>query len=171
MSKANSQRMLAATVPLLLVSTTILARRVIDAPSPARPAPPAVAVLLAVGDSASLYLSGGGGSAMAPIAPHYEAVADPFRTVAALAPRSVAPGNSPLPAYDAPTPAPPRRPALSAILITDSRRAAVIDEQLVGVGDALADGARVTAVEQNFVIVTARDGSRRQLTLPNGGGI
>lgn len=157
-------------MPLLLVFTTILARRVIDAPSPARQAPPAVAALLAVGDSASLFLAGKEGGVMSPLVPHYEAVADPFRATA-LAPRAVAQVKR---SFRADTPSATVRervPALSAILITDSRRVAVIDERLVGIGDLLADGTRVTAVERNFVIVTASDGSRRHLTLPDAGGV
>jgi hypothetical protein len=160
-----------ATVPLLLVFTTTLARRAIDAPSPARPAPAAVAVLLAEGDSASLFLAGSAGGVMAPLVPQYEAVADPFRATAAPAPRAVAQVSRSSFADATRAPARERRPALSAILITDSRRAAVIDERLVGIGDVLADGTRVTAVERNFVIVTAGDGSRRRLTLPDAGGV
>jgi hypothetical protein len=154
-------------MPLLLVFTTILARRIIDAPSPARQAPPAVAALLAVGDSASLFLAGKEGGVMSPLVPHYEAVADPFRAT----PRAVAQVDR---SFRADTPSATVRervPALSAILITDSRRAAVIDERLVGIGDLLADGARVTAIERNLVIVTASDGSRRLLTLPDAGGV
>jgi hypothetical protein len=69
-------------------------------------------------------------------------------------------------------PATPRRTwALTAILITDVRRVAVINEQLVAVGDALPGGGRVAAVERDHVVVITADGSRRQLNLPDAGGV
>ncbi len=92
---------------------------------------------------------------------------DPFGRSAARVDASP-PGATATPA---PVSATPRARAwtLTAILITDSRRAAVIDEQLVGVGDALPGGGRVIAVERDHVVVTTADGARRQLTLPDGG--
>jgi Flp pilus assembly protein CpaB len=58
--------------------------------------------------------------------------------------------------------------SLTAILISDQRSVAVIDEAVVGVGDRLPDGARVDAIQSDRVVVVERNGQRRVLTLTTG---
>jgi hypothetical protein len=57
---------------------------------------------------------------------------------------------------------------LTAILISDDRSVAVIDEMVVSVGDKLPDGARVDAIRSDRVSVVERNGQRRVLTLTTG---
>lgn len=58
---------------------------------------------------------------------------------------------------------------LTAILIADERRVAVIDEATVRVGDVLRDGARVSAIQADRVWVVEKDGRWQMLTLtPRG---
>jgi hypothetical protein len=57
--------------------------------------------------------------------------------------------------------------ALTAILISDERRVAVIDEATVRVGDVLRDGARVSAIQADRVWVVEKNGQWRMLTLSN----
>jgi hypothetical protein len=59
--------------------------------------------------------------------------------------------------------------ALTAILISDKRRVAVIDDAAVGVGDVLRDGARVSAIQPDRVWVVEKNGRWRMLTLSNQG--
>jgi hypothetical protein len=54
---------------------------------------------------------------------------------------------------------------LTAILISDQRRVAVIDEATVGVGDVLRDGARISAIQADRVWVVQKNGQWRMLTL------
>jgi hypothetical protein len=58
---------------------------------------------------------------------------------------------------------------LSAILVADHRRVAVIDDAAVGVGDLLPDGARVSAIQPNRVFVVDSKGRWQTLTLTNRG--
>ena len=57
---------------------------------------------------------------------------------------------------------------LSAILVADDRRVAVIDDAAVGVGDVLPDGARVSAIQPNRVFVVDSKGRWQTLTLTKG---
>ncbi|MFI5230225.1 MAG: hypothetical protein ACHQWU_14215 [Gemmatimonadales bacterium] len=57
---------------------------------------------------------------------------------------------------------------LSAVLITQSRRAAVINDVLVDLGGRIAGGPRLTAVERDHVVLTDANGVRRTLTLSDG---
>ena len=57
----------------------------------------------------------------------------------------------------------------SAILITQDRRSAVIDDQIVSVGDVLGGGARVVAIERDHVEIVTPAGVRRRLTVQPGG--
>jgi len=59
--------------------------------------------------------------------------------------------------------------ALTAILIADERRVAVIDDAIVRVGDVLRGGARVAAIHPDRVSVVEKDGRWRTLTLTNRG--
>lgn len=76
-------------------------------------------------------------------------------------------------AYGAATPtvptAPPGGPRLTAILVADERRVAVIDEETVTVGAMLRDGARVAAILPDRVWVAERNGRRHMLTLSTRG--
>ena len=57
---------------------------------------------------------------------------------------------------------------LTAILIADERRIAVIDETTVKVGDTLRDGARVASIQADRVWLSDRNGRMRMLTLSIG---
>jgi len=50
---------------------------------------------------------------------------------------------------------------VSSILFEDSKRSAILNNAWVNVGDALAGGARVTAIERKYVIVTDAKGNRQ----------
>ena len=54
---------------------------------------------------------------------------------------------------------------MTAILIADERRVAVIDEATFKVGDVLRDGARVSAIQADRVWVVEKDGRWQMLTL------
>lgn len=58
---------------------------------------------------------------------------------------------------------------LTAILVADQRRVAVIDDTAVSVGDLLRDGARVSAIQLDRVFVVETNGRWRTLTLTNRG--
>lgn len=58
---------------------------------------------------------------------------------------------------------------LTAILVADERRVAVIDEATVSVGDVLRDGARVSAIQPDRVFLVEKNGRWRTLTLTNRG--
>lgn len=58
---------------------------------------------------------------------------------------------------------------LTAILIADERRVAVIDEATVGVGGVLRDGARVSAIQPDRVWVVEKNGRWQMLTLTTRG--
>lgn len=58
---------------------------------------------------------------------------------------------------------------LSAILITDNRRAAVINEGLVGVGDQLPGGIRVKSIERDRVVIEEPNGTAHTLIMAGGG--
>lgn len=68
------------------------------------------------------------------------------------------------------TPSTPRpRWLLSAILITDNRKAAVINEGLVSAGDQLPDGTRVISIERDQVVIEESNGTRHTLMMAGGG--
>ena len=58
--------------------------------------------------------------------------------------------------------------SVSATMVTGSRSAAIIDDQLVYVGDALPGGGRLTAVERDCVTVTDAKGASHVLTVKEG---
>lgn len=74
-----------------------------------------------------------------------------------------------------PAPAPARAPAVesgwvaSAILITNDRRSAVVNDEIVSVGDVVPGGARVVAIERDRVVIVTPAGVRRTLTVQPGG--
>ncbi len=149
---------------LVVLAAALASRRVIDRPAPTRVIPDTTSQR-AADDSIDRYLAPVPAAAL-PANPAFLVglAADPFRGIAPPAP-------VPSGVVAARPPRPPAQSwALTAILITDARRAAVIDEQLVGVGDMLAGGGRVLAVEKDYVLVTTANGARRQLSLPNTGG-
>lgn len=57
------------------------------------------------------------------------------------------------------------RNVVSAILIANDRRVAVIDETLVSVGSTLPGGFRVTAIENDHIVIVTPDGVRRMLAI------
>lgn len=58
---------------------------------------------------------------------------------------------------------------LTAILIADERRVAVIDEATVTIGDVLRDGSRVSAIQPDRVWVVEKNGRWQVLTLTTRG--
>lgn len=58
---------------------------------------------------------------------------------------------------------------LTAILVADERRVAVVDDAAVSVGSVLRDGARVAAIQPDRVFVVEKNGRWRTLTLTNRG--
>jgi hypothetical protein len=73
-----------------------------------------------------------------------------------------------------PANAPTVRPAdagrrLTALLIADDRRVAVVDDSLVSVGDLLRDGSRVSAIQPDGVWIIEKSGKWRLLTLSRAG--
>lgn len=58
--------------------------------------------------------------------------------------------------------------SLTAILVADERRVAVIDDETVTVGATLPDGARVAAILPDRVWVVEKNGRRHMLTLTRG---
>ena len=62
-----------------------------------------------------------------------------------------------------------RSRVLTAILVSDDRQVAVIDDEVVRVGDVLPDGARVSAIQPNKVFVVDSKGRWQTLTLTNRG--
>lgn len=59
----------------------------------------------------------------------------------------------------------PQGRQLTAILVADERRVAVIDDEAVTVGATLVDGARVAAILPDRVWVVEKSGRRYMLTL------
>jgi len=76
-------------------------------------------------------------------------------------------------AHEVSPPTVPASPAhgggLTAILVADQGRVAVIDDKLVSVGDMLADSARVSSIQDDRVWVVEKNGRWRMLTLANRG--
>lgn len=60
--------------------------------------------------------------------------------------------------------------SLSAILMVGERRAAIINDVLMHAGDMLPGGTRLTAVEDDRVVLTDPAGASRTITLTNGEG-
>ena len=58
---------------------------------------------------------------------------------------------------------------VSSILFEESRRSAIVNNAWVNVGDPLEGGARVTAIERKYVIVTDANGNRHVLPIQGGG--
>ncbi len=89
---------------------------------------------------------------------------DPFETTASGGAAGVA-SAAPVPTVNA-----SRRPArqLTAILIADDIPVAVIDGEVVSVGDVLPDGARIASIREDRVSLLERGGQWRVLTLSSG---
>lgn len=95
---------------------------------------------------------------------------DPFDDDAGRAGRSTVASGATIPTVpSAPTARPQGGRHLTAILIADERRVAVIDESTVKVGDVLRDGARVSAIQPDRVWVVEKDGRWQLLTLTTRG--
>jgi hypothetical protein len=54
---------------------------------------------------------------------------------------------------------------LTAILVADNRPVAVIDDEVVSVGDLLRDGTRVARIQSERVFLVEKNGKWRTLTL------
>lgn len=95
---------------------------------------------------------------------------DPFESRGGREPRAaVASGVATPTVPSAPTVRPQGGRLLTAILIADERRVAVIDEATVKVGDVLRDGSRVSAIQADRVWVVEKDGRWQMLTLTSRG--
>jgi hypothetical protein len=57
---------------------------------------------------------------------------------------------------------------LTAILVANDRPVAVIDNEVVGLGDSLRGGARVSRIQSDRVFLIEKDGKWRTLTLAPG---
>jgi hypothetical protein len=57
---------------------------------------------------------------------------------------------------------------LTAILVANNRPIAVINDEVVGVGDVLRDGARVSRIQSERVFLVEKNGQWRTLTLAAG---
>jgi hypothetical protein len=57
---------------------------------------------------------------------------------------------------------------LTAILIADNKPIAVVSDEVVGVGDFLKDGARVSRIQSDRVFLIEKNGKWRTLTLAQG---
>ena len=57
---------------------------------------------------------------------------------------------------------------LTAILVANNRPVAVIDNDVVGVGDTLRGGARISRIQSDRVFLIEKDGKWRTLTLAQG---
>ena len=68
----------------------------------------------------------------------------------------------------APTVSSGRTRQLTAILVADNRPVAVIDDEVVSVGDVLRDGARVARIQTERVFLVEKNGKWRTLTLSPG---
>ena len=60
---------------------------------------------------------------------------------------------------------PRARWSVSAIMISEDRRVAIIDDRLVEAGDALEGGGRLVSVGRDHVVVAGPDGIRRRIAL------
>jgi hypothetical protein len=89
---------------------------------------------------------------------------DPFDSHAAFIPRLSVASRRPTPTVPS-----SRADRLSAILVADNRRIAVIDDATVTVGDVLGDGTRVSSIQPDRVWLVERTGRWRMLTLGNRG--
>jgi hypothetical protein len=90
---------------------------------------------------------------------------DPFGSVAPV-PGAFAAGSSPQlsrPRTDGVQPW-----VVSSILFEDNKRSAIVNNAWVGVGDPLGGGARVTAIERKYVIVTDANGNRHVVSIQDG---
>lgn len=90
---------------------------------------------------------------------------DPLTTTAELESNSAV-----APARDTPTVSASVERKLTAVLIADERRVAVIDDAAVAIGTVLRDGSRVAAIQPNGVWLVDRNGRWRMLTLSRSGG-
>jgi hypothetical protein len=89
------------------------------------------------------------------------AVRDPFGAP------DVVPVKRETPPQREPAPAAPRW-TLSATMVTGSRRAAIIDDVLVYVGDTIAGGGRLIGVERDRVTITDAKGASHVLMVKEG---
>ena len=57
---------------------------------------------------------------------------------------------------------------LTAILVANDKPVAVVNDEVVGVGDVLRDGARVSRIQSDRVFLIEKNGKWRTLTLAGG---
>ena len=90
---------------------------------------------------------------------------DPFGSVAP-APRAIVTGSSAQ--VSRPKSGGGQQWVVSSILFEDNKRSAIVNNAWVGVGDPLGGGARVTAIERKYVIVTDANGNRHVVSIQGG---
>ena len=90
---------------------------------------------------------------------------DPFGSAM---PAGRAPVRSPGTPVSIPTTGGSQQWVVSSILFEASRRSAIVNNAWVGVGDPLGGGARVTAIERKYVIVTDANGNRHVVPIQGG---
>ncbi len=148
---ADGQRIALAVVAVVSVGLAALSYRALDAASAvaARPVPAddlrrLASYLAPLADTSSLDVPANGSMV---------GQADPFGAV------SVVSGSSSV-RSTVPKPQPSPRWIVSSILFEKSKRSAIVNDAWVSVGDSLAGGARLAAIERKFVVVTDARGNR-----------
>ena len=110
-------------------------------------------------DTLSAYLDAPQGSR--PIIPETALSPDDFADYEPDYEPEVVAGNPPVESVAPPQPS----WRVSAILVADNRRVAIVNDSAVAVGDPLPGGARVIEIELDFVVLRAADGARTVLRL------
>lgn len=155
----DRKRLALIVVAVVSVGLAVLSFKVLNAAAAtaARPIPVAdvqslSAYLVPLPDSTSLAVSGNGTMV---------GQSDPFGPVRPAVRTSVR-GSAP---SDTTMRAAVQRWVVSSILFEDSKRSAIVNNAWVSVGDPLEGGARVTAIERKYVVVTDAKGNRQVVSI------
>ena len=155
--QTHSGHLLSAALLLTAAAVALTADRI-----SAAPAGPAARRIPTVGDIGA-FVAGATADSLSPRAT-VVAVAEPFAgsdpdpSVSVASPR----GNPTVSSGGG------RARQLTAILVADNRPVAVIDDEVVSVGDVLRDGARVARIQSERVFLVEKNGKWRTLTLATG---
>jgi hypothetical protein len=155
-AQTDQRRSLVLAATFFVVAFAIVANRVIGSTKQLqRAAPPLTDV-----ESLQPYLAPLSGSVARSDSAPVVATRDPF-----------GPSARPVPMVSAVKP-PVRssrsRWVVTTVLLEGSRRSAIVNDNWVNLGDSLADGARLTAVERDHVIVTDAKGVRHRVSIQGG---
>lgn len=153
--QTHSGHLLSAALLLTAAAVALTAERI-----SAAPAGPAARGIPSVGDIGAFVGASTADSVSLRTTP--VSVVEPFGGSEPAASISVASprGN--------PTVSSGRTRQLTAILVADNRPVAVIDDEVVSVGDVLRDGARVARIQSERVFLVEKNGKWRTLTLSTG---